>query len=709
MPRDYPLENIRNIGIMAHIDAGKTTLTERILFYTGKVYKLGEVHEGDATMDWMEQERERGITITSAATTCFWKNCRINIIDTPGHVDFTIEVERSMRVLDGAIAVFDSVNGVEPQTETVWRQANKYKVPRIAFLNKMDRIGADFWMSVRSIEEKLSAHPVPLQIPIGAEDKFEGVIDLIEMKAIIWLDETLGAKYEIREIPKELLEDARRNHEILMESLCLIDDHFMEKYIDRKDISVEEIKRVIRKGTLEFKIVPVLCGTAFKNKGVQPVLDAVVDFLPSPIDIPPVTGYDPDIDEDETDEQAKKPTLTRIADDNEKFTAIAFKIMSDPYVGRLTYFRVYSGRIKSGSVVYNSTKKIKERLGRILLMHANQREEIEEAMTGDIVAGIGLKETSTGDTLCDENAKIVLERMVFPDPVIFVAVEPKTKQDQEKMSFALNKLAEEDPTFKVKTDPETGQTIISGMGELHLEIIVDRMRREFKVEANVGKPEVAYRETISKMVKNIQGKYIRQTGGRGQYGHVIIDVEPRERGAGYEFVNKIVGGVIPKEYIPAIDKGIKETLENGIVAGYPVNDIKVILHDGSYHEVDSSEIAFKIAASQAIKEAVLKADPQILEPLMEIEIITPEEFIGDIIGNLTSKRAKIEKIEKRGKMQVIKALSPLSEMFGFATELRSMSQGRATYTMQFAKYELVPNNIKENIIQKFSGKPILNV
>ncbi|MCX7698571.1 MAG: elongation factor G [Candidatus Goldbacteria bacterium] len=707
MPRIYPLENIRNIGIMAHIDAGKTTLTERILFYTGKVHKLGEVHEGDATMDWMEQERERGITITSAATTCFWKNCRINIIDTPGHVDFTIEVERSMRVLDGAIAVFDSVNGVEPQTETVWRQANKYKVPRIAFLNKMDRIGADFWMSVRSIEEKLSTHPVPLQIPIGAEDKFEGVIDLIEMKAIIWLDETLGAKYEIREIPKELLEDAIKNREKLMESLCFIDDDFMEKYIDKKDISVEVIKRVIRKGTLEFKIVPVLCGAAFKNKGVQPVLDAVVDYLPSPLDIPPITGYDPNIDE--TDEQAKKPTLTRIADDNEKFTAIAFKIMSDPYVGRLTYFRVYSGKIKSGSTVYNSTKRITERIGRILLMHANQREEIEEAMTGDIVAGIGLKETSTGDTLCDENAKIVLERMVFPDPVIFVAVEPKTKQDQEKMSFALNKLAEEDPTFKVKTDPETGQTVISGMGELHLEIIVDRMRREFKVEANVGKPEVAYRETISKAVKNIEGKYIRQTGGRGQYGHVIIDVEPRERGAGYEFVNKIVGGVIPKEYIPAIDKGIKETLENGIVAGYPVNDIRVILHDGSYHEVDSSEIAFKIAASQAIKEAVLKADPQILEPLMEIEIITPEEFIGDIIGNLASKRAKIEKIEKKGKMQVIKALTPLSEMFGYATDLRSMSQGRATYTMQFAKYELVPNNIKENIIHKFSGKPILNV
>ena len=707
MPREYPLENIRNIGIMAHIDAGKTTLTERILYYTGKVYKLGEVHEGDATMDWMEQERERGITITSAATTCFWKESRINIIDTPGHVDFTIEVERSMRVLDGAIAVFDSVNGVEPQTETVWRQANKYRVPRIAFLNKMDRVGADFWMSVHSIEEKLSAHPLPLQIPIGAEEKFTGVIDLIEMKAVIWLDETLGAKYEIREIPGELLSEAKKNHEKLIESLCLIDDHFMEKYIEKKEITVEEIKKVIRKGTLEFKIVPVLCGTAFKNKGVQPLLDAVVDFLPSPVDVPAVTGYDPDIDE--TEEQASQPTLKRIPDDNEKFTAIAFKIMSDPYVGRLTYFRVYSGKITSGSYVYNSTKKVKERLGRILLMHANQREEIEEAMTGDIVAGIGLKETSTGDTLCDESAKIVLEKMVFPDPVIFVAVEPKTKPDQEKMSFALNKLAEEDPTFKIKADTETGQTIISGMGELHLEIIVDRMKREFKVEANVGRPEVAYRETIGKPVKNIAGKYVRQTGGRGQYGHVVIDIEPKERGTGYEFINKIVGGVIPKEYISAIDKGIKETLENGIVAGYPVNDIKVILRDGSYHEVDSSEIAFKIAASQAIKEAVRQAEPKILEPLMEIEVITPEEFMGDIIGNLAAKRSKIEKLEKRGKMQIIKALSPLSEMFGYATDLRSMSQGRATYTMQFAKYELVPDNIKENIIQRFSGKPMLNV
>jgi len=707
MPREYPLEKIRNIGIMAHIDAGKTTLTERILYYTGKVYKLGEVHEGDATMDWMEQERERGITITSAATTCFWKDHRINIIDTPGHVDFTIEVERSMRVLDGAIAVFDSVSGVEPQTETVWRQANKYKVPRIAFLNKMDRVGADFWMSVKSIEEKLSTHPLVLQLPIGAEDKFTGVVDLINMKAIIWLDETLGAEYKVTEIPDVLISEAKKRHEKLMESLCLLDDHFMEKYLEKKEISVEEIKKIIRKGTLEFKIVPVLCGAAFKNKGVQPLLDAVVDFLPSPIDIPPVVGYDPDLLN--LGKEDIKPTLVRKADDNEKFTAIAFKIMSDPYVGRLTYFRVYSGKITSGSYVYNSSKKIKERLGRILLMHANQREEIEEACTGDIVAGIGLKETLTGDTLCDEDAKIVLERMVFPEPVIFIAVEPKTKQDQEKMSFALNKLSEEDPTFKVKVDNETGQTIISGMGELHLEIIVDRMKREFKVEANVGKPEVAYRETISKAVKNIEGKYIRQTGGRGQYGHVVIDVEPKERGTGYEFVNKIVGGVIPKEYIPAIDKGIKETLENGVIAGYPVNDIKVILHDGSFHEVDSSEIAFKIAGSLAVKEAIKLANPQILEPLMEIEVVTPEEFMGDIIGNLTSKRAKIEHLEKRGKMQIIKALSPLSEMFGYATDLRSMSQGRATYTMQFAKYELVPNSIKESIIQKFSGKPILNV
>ncbi|MBP7792786.1 MAG: elongation factor G [Candidatus Goldbacteria bacterium] len=706
MTRKYPLEKIRNIGIMAHIDAGKTTLTERILFYTGKVYKLGEVHEGDATMDWMEQERERGITIMSAATTCLWKEHRINIIDTPGHVDFTIEVERSMRVLDGAVTVFDSVNGVEPQTETVWRQANKYKVPRIVFLNKMDRVGADFWMSVQSIEEKLSAHPVPLQIPIGAEDKFIGVIDLINMNAIIWDNESLGVDYKIMEIPEEYLPAARKNHEKLMETLAYLDEHFMEQYVDKNEITVEEIKRVIRKGTIEFSIVPVLCGTAFKNKGVQPLLDAVVDYLPSPADLPPVKGFDPDMKDSEGIIQ---PTLERKADDNEKFSAIAFKIVSDPYVGRLTYFRVYSGKIDSGSYVYNSTRKIKERLGRILLMHANQREEIDEALTGDIVAGIGLKETSTGDTLCDENAKILFEKMVFPEPVIFIAVEPKTKSDQEKMSLALNKLAEEDPSFKIRVDNETGQTIISGMGELHLEIIIDRMKREFNVEANVGAPEVAYRETISKAVKNVEGKYIRQTGGRGQYGHVIIDVEPKPRGTGNEFVNKIVGGVIPKEYISAVEKGIKESLENGIVAGYPVNDVKVILCDGSYHEVDSSEIAFKIAASLAIKDAIKQAEPQILEPLMELEVVTPEEFMGDIIGYLAAKRSKIEKLEKRGKMQVIKALTPLSEMFGFATSLRSMSQGRATYTMQFARYELTPNNIKENIIRKYSGKSVINV
>ncbi|HDQ25944.1 MAG TPA: elongation factor G [bacterium] len=699
MAREYPLGKTRNIGIMAHIDAGKTTLTERILFYTGKTHKLGEVHEGAATMDWMEQEQERGITITSAATTCFWNEHRINIIDTPGHVDFTIEVERSLRVLDGAVAVFDSVSGVEPQSETVWRQANKYKVPRLVFLNKMDRIGADFQMVVKSIEEKLGANPVPLQIPIGAEDKFEGVVDLIAMKAIVWLTEDLGAKYEPRDIMPELLEEAKKYRIRLLEAVADFDEVLMEKYLEGKEISEMEIHQAVRKGTLEFKIVPVLCGTAFKNKGVQPLLDAVVRYLPAPTDLPPIMGFNPNVDHVE----GAEPDVARKPDDNEPFAAIAFKIMSDPFVGRLTYFRIYSGTLSSGSYIYNATKEKTERVGRLLRMHANYREEIKEAYAGEIVAGIGLKDTGTGDTICVENHPIVLEKMVFPEPVIFVAVEPKTKADQEKMGLALNRLAEEDPTFKVRSDEETGQTIISGMGELHLEIIVDRMKREFKVEANVGKPEVSYRETITKPVAKVEGKYIRQTGGRGQYGHVIIDIEPLERGKGYEFVNDIVGGVIPREYIPAVDKGIQEACANGIIAGYPVNDVKIRLHYGSYHDVDSSEMAFKIAGSMAFKEAFKQAAPAILEPIMEVEVVTPEDFMGDIIGNLNSRRGKIDRMEKRGKVQIIKCFVPLADMFGYATDLRSMSQGRATYTMQFSKYEPVPNNIKETIVEKYSG------
>jgi elongation factor G len=693
MPREYPLEKTRNIGIMAHIDAGKTTLTERILYYTGKVHKIGEVHDGSATMDWMEQERERGITITSAATTCIWKNHKINIIDTPGHVDFTIEVERSLRVLDGAIAVFDAVNGVEPQSETVWRQADKYKVPRIVFLNKMDRVGADFWMSVKSIEEKLMAKPLPIQLPIGSEDKFKGVIDLIEMKAIIWLEETLGARYEIVDIPENLKFEAEAQREKMLEVLSDFDEELMNDFLEGKEIKKEDIIRVIRKGTLSLSIFPVLCGTAFKNKGVQPVLDSVVNFLPSPADIEAVKGYKPNSEEE---------IIERKASDNEPFTALAFKIMSDPYVGRLTYFRIYSGTIEAGSYVYNSTRNNKERLGRLLRMHANQRHEIKKAHAGDIVAGIGFKNTFTGDTLCDENNPIILEKMTFPETVIFVAVEPKTKADQEKMGVALNKLAEEDPTFKIKTDHETGQTIISGMGELHLEIIVDRMKREFNVEANIGKPEVSYRETILKKA-TAEGKYIRQTGGRGQYGHVILDVEPNERGAGYKFINKIVGGIIPKEYIPAVDKGIKEAIETGVIAGYPVCDVIVTLYDGSFHEVDSSEIAFKIAGSIAFKEAFKKASPIILEPIMEVEVVTPDEFMGDIIGNLNARRGKIEGVEKRSNMQIIKALVPLSDMFGYSTDLRSLSQGRANYTMQFSRYEPLPNNLKEAIISKYAG------
>jgi elongation factor G len=698
MPREYPLDHIRNIGIMAHIDAGKTTLTERVLYYTGKTHKIGEVHEGAATMDWMEQEQERGITITSAATTCFWKGIRVNIIDTPGHVDFTIEVERSLRVLDGAICVFDSVSGVEPQSETVWRQADRYNVPRLVFLNKMDRVGADFWMSVESISEKLGANPVAVQLPIGAEDKLEGVIDLIKMKEIVWLNEQLGAKFEEREIREELKEQALEYREKLVEAAADFDDTLLDNFLNGRPVAEDAIKAAIRKGTLAFKMVPVFCGSAFKNKGVQPLLDAVIDFLPSPIDIPPVVGFDPNAPEGEIRE------ITRRTADDEEFTALAFKIMSDPFVGKLTYFRVYAGTLAAGSYIYNSSKGVRERVGRLLRMHANHREEVKEVYAGDIVAGIGIKDTFTGQTLCTEKNPIVLEMMDFPEPVIFVAVEPKTKADQEKMGIALNKLSEEDPTFRVRTDEETGQTIISGMGELHLEIIVDRMKREFKVEANVGKPEVSYREALGKAVKDTEGKYIRQTGGRGQYGHVWIDIEPRERGEGYEFVNKIVGGVIPREYIPAVDKGIQEAMANGVIAGYPIMDVRIMLTDGSYHDVDSSEMAFKIAGSMAFKEAFKAGDPQILEPIMDVEVVTPEDFMGDIIGNLNSRRGRIDRMEKKAKAQHIRAFVPLADMFGYATDLRSLSQGRATYTMQFSKYDPVPNNIKETIIAKYTGK-----
>ncbi len=684
----FPLEKVRNIGIMAHIDAGKTTTTERILYYTGVTYKMGEVHEGTAVMDWMVQEQERGITITSAATTCSWKDHRINIIDTPGHVDFTIEVERALRVLDGAIAVFDAAAGVEPQSETVWRQANKYGVPRIAFMNKMDKMGADFFMSVNSMIERLGANPVPIQIPIGAEETFRGPIDLVTMRAFYFDDETLGAKFVEDEIPEEYREQAEEYRDKMLEALADVDEVIMEKYLNGEDITVEEIKAALRKGAIEMKITPVICGSAFKNKGVQLLLDAIVDYLPSPLDIPPVKGKTPDGEEAE-----------RKASDEEPFAALAFKVMTDPYVGQLTYLRVYSGVLSAGSYVYNSTKGKKERIGRLLKMHANKREEIKEVRAGDIAAAVGLKYTLTGDTLCDEANPIILEAMEFPEPVISIAIEPKTKADQEKLSQALMKLAQEDPSFRVTYDEETGQTLISGMGELHLEIIVDRLIREFKVGANVGKPQVAYRETIRVPAK-AEGKFIRQTGGRGQYGHVLIEIEPLGKGKGFEFVNKIVGGVIPKEYIPAVEKGIKEAMESGVVAGYPVVDVKATLYDGSYHEVDSSEMAFKIAGSMAFKEAAQKAQPVLLEPIMSVEVITPEDYMGDVIGDLNSRRGKVQSMEKRGNAQVIRALVPLAEMFGYATDLRSKTQGRATYTMQFSHYEEVPKNIAEGIIEK---------
>ena len=692
MARQYSLDKTRNIGIMAHIDAGKTTSTERILFYTGMSHRIGEVDEGTATMDWMEQEKERGITITSAATTCFWKDYRINIIDTPGHVDFTIEVERSLRVLDGAVAIFDSGQGVEPQSETVWRQADKYHVPRIAFINKMDKIGADFFESVKSMVDRLKANPVPIQIPIGAENTFRGPVDLITMKAVYFDDETLGAKYVIDEIPADLQEVAREYRDKMIEKLADHDDIIMEKYLGGEEITEEEIKKALRKATISMKLNPVLCGSSFKNKGVQLLLDAIIEYLPSPIDLPPVKGVNPD----------NEGEIERRPDDNEPFSALAFKIMTDPFVGQLTYFRVYSGVLNSGSYLHNSTKDTTERIGRLLKMHANKREEIKTVYAGEIAAAVGLKNTTTGDTLCDKDKPIILERIEFPEPVISIAIEPKTKADQEKMTLSLQKLAQEDPSFRLKTDEETGQTIISGMGELHLEIIVDRLMREFKVEANVGKPQVAYRETIKGKVES-EGKYIRQTGGRGQYGHVWIEVEPKAPGEGFEFENDIVGGSIPREYIPAVEKGIKEALDSGVLAGYPVVDVKVRLFDGSYHDVDSSEMAFKIAGSMAFKDGVKRANPILLEPIMDLEVIVPEEYMGDVIGDINSKRGKILGVRPRSGAQVITAEVPLSEMFGYATDLRSLTQGRALFTMQFARYEEAPRNIAEQIVAKVKG------
>jgi len=687
------LEKIRNIGIMAHIDAGKTTATERILYYTGVTYKMGEVHEGTAVMDWMPQEQERGITITSAATTCFWRDYRINIIDTPGHVDFTIEVERSLRVLDGAVALFDAVAGVEPQSETVWRQANKYRVPRIAFINKMDRVGADFVMSINSMVERLGAKPVPVQLPIGKEDAFRGPIDLIRMRAYIFDEDTLGAKFIETDIPQELLPQALEYREKMIESLADFDEEVMSKYISGEEIEPETLKAAIRRGTIELRITPVLCGSAFKNKGVQQLLDAIVDYLPSPLEIPPIRGMEPD---------TGKEVLSK-ASDSEPFSAIAFKIMSDPFVGQLTFLRVYSGILTAGSYVYNSTKDVKERIGRLMKMHANKREDTKDIHAGDIVAAVGLKNTLTGDTLCDEDHPVILESMEFPAPVISVAIEPKTKADQEKLSISLGKLTQEDPSFKVSYNEETGQTIISGMGELHLEIIVDRLLREFKVGANVGKPQVAYRETIRQNAK-AEGKYVRQSGGRGQYGHVYIEIEPMEMNKNFEFVNKVVGGSIPREYIPAVEKGLKEALEDGVLAGYPVVGIRVILFDGSYHEVDSSEMAFKIAASMAFKGAVRKASPALIEPIMNIEVVTPEEYMGDVIGDLNSRRGKVQTIAQRAKVRVITAEVPLSSMFGYATDLRSETQGRATYTMQFSHYDEIPKSISDGIIAKVRGE-----
>ncbi|HET9838304.1 MAG TPA: elongation factor G [Candidatus Angelobacter sp.] len=696
MPRQVPLERCRNIGIMAHIDAGKTTTTERILYYTGITHRLGEVHEGTATMDWMEQEQERGITITSAATTCIWRDIRINIIDTPGHVDFTAEVERSLRVLDGACAVFDAVHGVEPQSETVWRQADKYGVPRICFINKMDKMGADFEHAIDTIRKRLNARPVAIQIPIGQEAAFKGVVDLVDMKAIYWRDETLGAKYEVEEIPAELKKKAEAFHAQLVESVAENDDEMLHKFLEGETITADELRGSLRKSVIALKLFPVLCGTAFKNKGVQTLLDAVVDYLPSPLDIPPTEGVDPDHPE-------KK--LVRQTADKEPFSGLAFKIMADPFVGQLAFVRVYSGQLKTGDSVLNATRGKSERIGRLLKMHANKREEINEIYAGDICACVGLKNVTTGDTICSEKAPILLESITFAAPVISVAVEPKTKGDQEKMGVALHRLAQEDPTFKVATDPDSGQTIISGMGELHLEIIVDRMKREYKVEANVGKPQVAYRETIRRHAE-AEGKYIRQTGGSGQYGHVKLRVEPNEKGKGFEFVNEIVGGSVPREYIKPVEQGIREALEGGVLAGYELVDVKATLYDGSYHEVDSNEMAFKIAASMGFKEAARKASPVLLEPIMSVEVVVPEEFMGVIIGDLNSRRGRIEGVEHRAGSQVIKALVPLAEMFGYATNMRSSTQGRATFSMHFAHYDEAPRAVTEEIIAKVQGKTV---
>jgi elongation factor G len=700
MARQAPLDRTRNIGIMAHIDAGKTTTTERILFYTGITYKLGEVHEGTAVMDWMEQEQERGITITSAATTCFWRDHRINIIDTPGHVDFTVEVERSLRVLDGAVAVFDAVSGVEPQSETVWRQADKYRVPRICFVNKMDRVGADFKGTLAQIETKLQGNPVAIQLPIGAEDQFRGVVDLIRMKALVYRDETLGAEYLVQDIPEDLAADAQRYREKLIEKVSEADDKLLEKYLNGVPLTEDEIKGALRKRTIqsvrkeEAPFVPVVCGAAFKNKGVQPMLDAVVDFLPSPLDIPPVTGIDPAAKDEKI--------IERRADDQEPFAALAFKIMTDPFVGQLTFFRVYSGTLTSGSMVLNATKGRTERIGRLLKMHANKREEIKEVSAGDIVAAVGLRSVTTGDTLCDEKKPILLESMEFPEPVISLAIEPKTKADQEKLGQGMSKLMAEDPTFRVNTDEQTGQVVIRGMGELHLEIIVDRLKREFGVEASVGQPQVAYKETLTAPAEG-EGRFVRQTGGRGQYGHAKIRLLPLPPGTGYQFDNQIVGGSIPREYIKPIDEGIREALTRGVLAGYPVDDVRIELYDGSFHEVDSSEMAFKIAGSLAFQDAAKRARPVLLEPVMRVEVVVPKEYLGDVMGDLAARRGKIQSQEDRGGTQIISARVPLSAMFGYATDLRSRTQGRATYSMHFDRYEQAPREVSDEVVAKVQG------
>ncbi len=696
MPRQYPLKKTRNIGLMAHIDAGKTTATERILFYTGRTHKIGETHDGDSEMDWMDQEKERGITITSAATTCEWKDHRINIIDTPGHVDFTVEVERSLRVLDGAIGIFCSVGGVEPQSETVWRQADKYNVPRIAFVNKMDRTGADFFNVLEMMDNRIDANPLAIQLPIGKEKDYRGSIDLIEMNAILYdePDDELGIDYDVvdleeADIPDDLKEQAEEYHELLLEAVADVDEELMMKYLEDEEITADEIKEAVRQGTIENEFTPVMCGSALKNKGIQPLIDAVIDYLPAPVDVPPVEGIHPDTEE----------TVTRPAEDDAPFSALAFKIMTDPYVGKLAFFRVYSGILESGSYTYNSTKEEKERIGRIVQMHANKREDREQVYAGDLAAAVGLNNTATGDTLCNEDNPVILESMEFPETVIDVAIEPKTQRDSDKLGEALQKLAEEDPTFNVKTDEETGQTIISGMGELHLEVIIDRLTREFGVEANIGEPQVAYRETITQKAE-IEGEFIRQSGGRGQYGHVIMEIEPLEDGEGFEFEDNIYGGVIPKDYIGSVEEGVKDALDNGYLAGYPIIDVKVALNDGSHHEVDSSEMAYKIAASMAIRDNLHKANPVLLEPIMDVEVTTPDEYMGDVIGDINSRRGEVEGMEQKGSARVVRAYVPLAEMFGYATDLRSTTQGRAQYVMQMDHYEKVPDNIAKEIIEE---------